>query len=52
MNEAGGRGNKTARDWNIFQLPTSYLINRNGDVVSIDLEGKELEEKIKELLKE
>jgi len=50
VNEQGGKGNKTALDWNIFQLPTSYLINKNGDIVGIDLEGKELEEMVKELL--
>jgi thiol-disulfide isomerase/thioredoxin len=38
--------------WNISQIPTSYLINKKGDVVSIDLEGKELEENIKKLLQE
>ncbi|HEY6502524.1 MAG TPA: TlpA disulfide reductase family protein [Chitinophagaceae bacterium] len=42
----------TAAKWNIFQLPTSYLINKKGDVVSIDPEGKELEESVKKLLKE
>jgi thiol-disulfide isomerase/thioredoxin len=52
VNESRGSGNKTATDWNIFQLPTSYLINKNGDVVSVDLEGKALEKKIKELLAE
>ncbi|MBL7744875.1 MAG: TlpA family protein disulfide reductase [Chitinophagaceae bacterium] len=43
---------QTAINWNIYQLPTSYLINKKGDVVSIDPEGKELEDSIKELLKE
>ncbi|MBL7741136.1 MAG: TlpA family protein disulfide reductase [Chitinophagaceae bacterium] len=43
---------QTATNWNIYQLPTSYLINKKGDVVSIDPEGKELEDSIKELLKE
>jgi thiol-disulfide isomerase/thioredoxin len=42
----------TATDWNISQLPTSYLINKKGDVVSIDPEGKELEESVKKLLQE
>jgi thiol-disulfide isomerase/thioredoxin len=50
--ESGGHGNKTALQWNIFQLPTSYLINKKGDVVGIDLEGKELEETVKKLLEE
>ncbi|MBC7949229.1 MAG: TlpA family protein disulfide reductase [Chitinophagaceae bacterium] len=43
---------QTAINWNVYQLPTSYLINKKGDVVSIDLEGKELEENVKRLLQE
>ena len=43
---------QTGIRWNISQLPTTYLINKKGDVVSIDLEGKELEESVKQLLKE
>jgi hypothetical protein len=33
-------------------LPTTYLINKNGDVVSVNLEGKELKENVKKLLEE
>jgi thiol-disulfide isomerase/thioredoxin len=43
---------QTAINWNISQLPTSYLINKKGDVVSIDLEGKELDESVKQLLQD
>jgi thiol-disulfide isomerase/thioredoxin len=43
---------QTAMDWNIFQLPTSFLINKKGDVVTIDPDGKELEQSIKDLLLE
>jgi thiol-disulfide isomerase/thioredoxin len=43
---------QTAIDWNIFQLPTSFLINKKGDVVIIDPEGKQLEQSIKDLLSE
>jgi thiol-disulfide isomerase/thioredoxin len=52
VNDPRGIDAQTAADWNIFQLPTSYLINKKGDVVSIDLEGKELDENVKKLLKE
>jgi thiol-disulfide isomerase/thioredoxin len=43
---------RTAADWNISVLPTSFLINRKGDVVAMDLEGRELEKGIIDLLKE
>ncbi len=52
VNDPRGWEAQTAARWNIFQLPTTYLINKNGDVVSIDLEGKELDENVKKLLEE
>ncbi len=41
---------KTAKDWNIFALPTSYLINQQGEIIAMDLEGKELEKTLKNML--
>jgi thiol-disulfide isomerase/thioredoxin len=53
VNDPRGSWNaKTAADWNISVLPTSFLINKKGDVVAMDLEGKELEKGIIDLLKE
>ncbi len=52
VNDPRGWNAQTAINWNISQLPTSYLINKKGDVVNIDLQGKELEESIKKLLQE
>jgi thiol-disulfide isomerase/thioredoxin len=52
VNDPRGHDAQTAVNWNIFQLPTSYLINKKGDVVSVDPEGKELEESVKKLLLE
>ena len=53
VNDPRGSWNaKTAADWNISVLPTSFLINKKGDVVAIDPEGKELEKGVKDLLKE
>lgn len=52
VNDPRGWNAQTAINWNISQLPTSYLINKKGDVVSIDPEGKELEESVKKLLQE
>jgi thiol-disulfide isomerase/thioredoxin len=40
----------TARQWNIFALPTSYLIDSGGNVIAMDLEGKALEKVLKEML--
>ena len=53
VNDPRGSWNaKTAADWNISVLPTSFLINKKGDVVAIDLQGKELEKGIRDLLQE
>lgn len=53
VNDPRGSWNaKTAADWNISVLPTSFLINKKGDVVAIDPDGKELEKGIRELLEE
>ena len=53
VNDPRGSWNaKTAADWNISVLPTTFLNNKKGDVVAIDPEGKELEKGIRELLEE
>ncbi len=40
----------TAVQWNVQELPTSYLFNKQGQLVAMNLEREELEQKIKELL--
>ena len=52
VNDPKGWDAPTAIRWNIMALPTTYLINKIGDVVSIDLDGKELDENVKKLLEE
>jgi thiol-disulfide isomerase/thioredoxin len=52
VNDPGGWDAQTAARWNIVQLPTTFLINKKGDVVSVDLDGKELEESLEKLLQE
>ena len=47
-----GQNARAAIDWNVYALPTSYLINKNGDVVAIGLEGRELEKALEKLLNE
>jgi thiol-disulfide isomerase/thioredoxin len=52
VNDRGGWDAQTGMRWNVQALPTTYLINKNGDVVSVNLEGKELEDSIRKLLEE
>ncbi len=41
---------QTAIDWNVYQIPTSYLINKDGTVIGINPEKKDLEKALKQLL--
>lgn len=52
VNDDEGNMGKTILQWNVTVIPTTFLINRKGDVVAIDLEGKQLEAEIARLLKE
>ena len=40
-----------AGSYGVNEIPTTFLIDKSGIVAAIDLDGKELETKIKELLK-
>jgi thiol-disulfide isomerase/thioredoxin len=48
--DKGGWDSFAAMKWQVDALPSSFLINKNGDVVGINLEKGDLEKKIKELL--
>ena len=50
VNEPGGWQAKTALAWEIMAIPTSYLIDKDGTLLAMDLEGKHLEKALKELL--
>jgi len=41
---------QTAIDWNLYQIPTSYLVNKDGIIVGVDLEKNDLEKALKDLL--
>jgi len=51
VNEAGWNAH-VASEWKIDQIPTAYLLDKDGKIVDRDLEGKSLERKISELLKQ
>ena len=50
VNDSGEWDAKTGLEWKVFQLPTSYLIDKDGRIVAVDLQGKELEKALKDLL--
>ncbi len=52
VNDGGGWDAPTAVNWHIYAIPTSYLVDKNGKLVAMDLEGKELEKALKDLLKD
>ncbi len=48
--DKGGWESGTVNQWRIVAIPTSYLINKDGVLVAMDLEGKNLEKALNELL--
>jgi len=52
VNESASLDAESVRRWNVNQLPTTFLINKKGDVVAIDLEGGELDKAVAKLLVE
>ncbi|MEP7278686.1 MAG: TlpA disulfide reductase family protein [Bacteroidota bacterium] len=50
VNEDGGRNAPVSSQWKIEQIPTSYLLDKEGKIIARDLEGRQLEAKIKQLL--
>lgn len=48
--DKGGWDALAAMKWQVDALPSSFVVNKDGDVVAINLEKEDLEKKIKELL--
>lgn len=52
VNEGGGWEAPVASEWKIDQIPTSYLLDKNGKIIARDLDGHQLERAVNKLLKE
>ena len=50
VNENGGWSAATARQWYIEALPTTFLIDKDGKLLAMDLSEKQLEKALKDLL--
>ena len=50
INDSGGWDARSAAKWQVDAIPASFLIDKNGNVVAINPEKQELENKIRELL--
>jgi len=50
VNDNGGWNSKVAEKFGVDQIPTNFLLDKNGNVVAIDAEGKDLDNKVKALL--
>jgi thiol-disulfide isomerase/thioredoxin len=50
VNDNGGWNSKIAERFGIDQIPTNFLLDKKGNVVAIDAEGKELDKLVNSLL--
>jgi len=51
VNDNGGWYGKVPEQYGVNAIPATFLLNKKGEVVAIDLEGQKLEDKIIELLR-
>ncbi len=50
VNDAGGFYSKTAKQWDLYAIPTTFLIDKDGKLLAMDLQGKQLEKALKTLI--
>ncbi len=50
VNDNAGKESQTAIDWNIYALPTTFLVGKDGKLLAMDLTEKQLEKALKDLL--
>ena len=51
VNDNTGWNSKVAESFFVDQLPTNFLLDKTGKIVAINIEGKELFDKVKEMVK-
>lgn len=52
VNDNGGWEAPTVFNWRIDAIPTNYLIDKDGRLIAMDLEGKNLEKALKDILED
>jgi thiol-disulfide isomerase/thioredoxin len=50
VNDAGGWDAKTAVKWRIDAIPTTFLIDKDGTLLAMDMDAKQLDKALKQLL--
>ena len=50
VNDPGDWNAKIVAQWGLYGIPTSYLIDKDGKFIAMDLNGKALEKALKDLL--
>ena len=51
VNDIAGWYSKTAEKYGVNEIPNTFLLDKTGKIVAVNLEGEQLESKVKELLK-
>jgi len=51
VNDPKGWYSKTAESYFVDEIPATFLLDKEGKLVAVNLEGRELERKVKDLLK-
>jgi peroxiredoxin len=52
VNDPGDWNAKIVAQWGLYGIPTSYLIDKDGKFIAMDLRGKDLEKALKDLLED
>ena len=52
VNDPGDWNAKIVAQWRLYGIPTSYLIDKDGKFIAVDMRGKELEKALKDLLED